>query len=70
MPLYEYTCEQCGRQSEQLVSNGTQPSCPECGGSRLSKLLSIVAVPNRGTSEGGPKPGGSCGAGCGCHPHG
>ena len=73
MPLYEYTCEECGQQSEQLVSNSTKPNCPKCGSSRLSKLLSIVASPNRGGSTaGGPdRPsGGSCGSGCGCHPHG
>jgi putative FmdB family regulatory protein len=73
MPLYEYHCEDCGRESELLVlSSKTTPECPKCGGHRLSKLLSIVASPSReGSSSGQSGPAaGSCGAGCGCHPHG
>lgn len=72
MPLYEYACEECGRQSEQLVSAGTQPNCPECGSPRLSKLLSIVASPGRGAEAGGGPdlPAGPCGSGCGCFPQG
>ena len=71
MPLYEYTCEECGNQSEQLVTNGAKPNCPDCGSPKLTKLFSIVAAPNRGNSPaGGPaRPGGSCGSGCGCYPH-
>ncbi len=72
MPLYEYACQECGKQSEQLVNGGTQPNCPHCGSLRLSRLLSIVAAPARGTDIGeqrGPPPG-PCGAGCGCHPRG
>jgi len=72
MPLYEYTCEDCGKQTEQLVKNDAKPNCPECGSEHLTKLLSIFASPNRGSAApaGGPaRPGGSCGSGCGCHPH-
>jgi putative FmdB family regulatory protein len=72
MPLYEYHCDECGRESELLVSSNTTPDCPQCGSTRMSKLLSIVASPSRDGSTGGqPGPGGgSCGSGCGCHPHG
>ena len=56
MPLYEYACEECGRQSEQLVNAGSQPNCPECGSPRLSKLLSIVASPGRGNGVAGDRP--------------
>jgi putative FmdB family regulatory protein len=71
MPLYEYHCEECGRDSEVLVTAGTKPDCPACGSTKLSKLLSIVASPSRdGASAGQQGPsGGSCGSGCGCHPH-
>ena len=71
MPLYEYACEECGRESELLVNGSSQPACPKCGSPKMSKLLSIVASPNRGTSAGDrpPTPGGSCGSHCGCHPH-
>ncbi len=70
MPLYDYSCQQCGQQSELLVSGNSQPECPHCGSSRLSKMLPIVAAPTRSTATSvasGP-PAGSCGAGCGCHP--
>lgn len=71
MPLYEYQCEDCGRESELLVTGSQTPACPKCGGHRLSKLLSIVAAPAREDASGGRAgpASGSCGAGCGCHPH-
>jgi putative FmdB family regulatory protein len=72
MPLYEYHCEDCGRESELLVTSNTAPECPQCGGHRLSKLLSIVAASSREGSPGGQSgpSAGSCVSGCGCHPHG
>jgi putative FmdB family regulatory protein len=70
MPLYEYACQQCGEQSEQLITGTAQPACPQCGSTHLNRLLSIVAAPNRGTSDAGHSPpSGSCGGGCACHPH-
>jgi len=70
MPIYEYHCDACGRDSELLVSANARPDCPECGSDKMSKLLSIVAAPSREGSAGpGDRPSGSCGAGCGCHPH-
>jgi len=72
MPLYEYACQKCGQESELLVTNSRQPECPKCGSTKVDKLLSIVAAPSRGTStsDRGPASSGSCGAHCGCHPHG
>ncbi|MCI0332680.1 MAG: zinc ribbon domain-containing protein [Planctomycetes bacterium] len=72
MPLYEYHCEDCGRDAELLVAANAQPDCPQCGSRKLSKLLSVVASPSREGSTAGQsdRPSGSCGAGCGCHPHG
>jgi putative FmdB family regulatory protein len=71
MPLFDYACQECGRQSELLVGTSSQPECPECGSSRMSKMLPIVASPSRGDTAGqGGRPQGSCGSGCGCHPHG
>lgn len=69
MPLYEYACQQCGQQSELLISASTQPTCPQCGGTHLNRLLSIVASPSRGSADASlSPPAGSCGSGCGCHP--
>jgi putative FmdB family regulatory protein len=71
MPIYEYLCRDCDSQAELLVQGSQQPECPQCGSSQLTKLLSVVAAPSRDSSAGTqpPMPGGSCGTGCGCHPH-
>lgn len=46
MPIYEFACKQCGKESELLVPRvdwkGTR--CPACGSTRLSKKLSVFAV--------------------------
>jgi putative FmdB family regulatory protein len=47
MPIYEYLCEDCGQKSTFLVRNITRAPelrCQHCGGSRLRKLVSRVAV--------------------------
>jgi putative FmdB family regulatory protein len=72
MPLYEYQCQDCNAQVELLIQSGQQPKCPTCGSEQLSKLLSVVAAPtsrDSGAPASMPRPGGSCGSGCGCHPH-
>ena len=44
MPLYEYHCEKCDANVELLVRSAEQKlECPECGGTRLTKLLSVVS---------------------------
>jgi putative FmdB family regulatory protein len=71
MPIYEYVCQNCERESELLVHSGTTPECPECGSVKMTKLLSVVAAPTRDAAT-GPSPSrssGSCGPSCGCHPH-
>jgi putative FmdB family regulatory protein len=46
MPLYEYECKDCAKQSEILVHNiASKPSCPECGSKKLTKLLSVIGSP-------------------------
>jgi len=44
MPLYEYTCDECGKRFELLVREGTVPACPACRGTRVQKQLSAFAV--------------------------
>jgi putative FmdB family regulatory protein len=71
MPIYEFHCEKCGRNSEILVRsanwNGTK--CPHCGSSKLEKKFSTFAAAGPGvvaTPE--KKYGHRCGGGgCGCH---
>ena len=45
MPIYEYSCPACRSESELLVRNSEQPSCPDCGSQTLDKLLSVPAAP-------------------------
>ena len=72
MPLYDYTCQECGQQAELLVRSDAPPQCPQCGSAKLSKLLSIVAAPSRGESSGRGEelPSGPCGSSCACFPQG
>ena len=51
MPLYEYSCEQCGKKIELLVRGGEQPECPYCQSTQLTKLLSMVAGHVAGGSD-------------------
>jgi putative FmdB family regulatory protein len=63
MPLYEYTCSDCGRKFEFLTREGQSPSCPGCGGVRLEKLFSTYAVSVGGGgshAHAAPSPCGTC----------
>ena len=67
MPLFEYLCQDCGQQSEILVTASTgQPGCQACGSKNLKKLLSAHASPSVGSSHRLPGPGDT--ACCGSEP--
>ena len=53
MPIYEYVCMQCESHFEELVRNGEQPDCPDCGASNVRKQLSVFAA--HGTSSEQPE---------------
>ena len=40
MPIYEYGCQKCGHEFEELVFGDDNPQCPECGSSDVQKLMS------------------------------
>ena len=46
MPIYEFHCKKCGKDSEILVASsdweGTE--CPACGSIKLEKKLSVFAA--------------------------
>lgn len=50
MPIYEYQCQACGHQLEvlQKVSDAPLKKCPECGKSKLQKLLSAPSFRLKG----------------------
>lgn len=41
MPFYEYVCDNCGHEFEQLQSIKDEPlkKCPKCGKNKLSRLI-------------------------------
>ena len=64
MPIYEFHCGACGKDSEVLVRStdwkGTK--CPRCGSAKLSKKFSVFASTSGGKdSDFGGFPEGSCG---------
>ena len=63
MPLLEFTCGSCSHQFEELVSRGETPACPECGATRLEKLVSTFGV-GSGAPDPAPMPMPPCGS-CG-----
>ena len=75
MPIYEYTCKDCGSDFELLIRGAEKPVCPSCGKTRLTKSFSVPAahsghetseLPCRsGACDMGQCGGGMCGMG-GC----
>ena len=50
MPLYDYSCTQCGHVFEALVLKGKEPAaCPACRETTLERLLSLPAIKSEAT---------------------
>ena len=66
MPIYEYACNTCNEEFEELVFGDDVPPCPHCGSGKTRKLMSRPCYHMAGgdgyvsSSSGG---GGAC-AGC------
>lgn len=62
MPMFEFTCRECGAEFEELCTaaevEAGEVACPECGAQKADKKLSVFAS----TGDGG---GGHAGHGCG-----
>jgi putative FmdB family regulatory protein len=70
MPIYEFHCEKCGKDSEILVraSDWKGAKCPQCGSTKLEKKFSVFASAGAAASPApSGKSKGGCGPGCGCH---
>jgi len=72
MPIYEFHCEECGKDSEILVRSADwkNSECPHCSSKKLSKKFSTFASAGSGAVPSGKMGGGGhgCGGGgCGCH---
>ena len=64
MPIYEFRCEHCGAQFEELTSSAGvgHVRCRQCAGRRVTRLLSVFAVGAGDPAQ--PAESGPCGA-CG-----
>jgi putative FmdB family regulatory protein len=67
MPIFEYSCQDCGHKFEKLIRNSDAegPACPTCGTKHVAKDLSTFAAHANGANT---KPmrmagGGGCPAG-------
>ncbi|MCX6894373.1 MAG: zinc ribbon domain-containing protein [Verrucomicrobia bacterium] len=74
MPIYEFHCEGCEKDSEILVrsSNWKGAKCPHCGSTKLDKKFSTFASSSAGNSDApacATPRGGGCGGCCGGGPH-
>ena len=56
MPIYEYVCMECESHFEELVRNGHDPDCPDCGAANVRKQFSVFAT--HGTGQQQPSVGG------------
>jgi putative FmdB family regulatory protein len=71
MPIYEFHCEQCERDSEILVrsTDWKNTECPHCSSKKLAKKFSTFASAGAGSNSapGKTSNGGGhhcCGGGC------
>jgi putative FmdB family regulatory protein len=63
MPIYEYACQECGKEFELLVSSGRSTdiqTCPHCASDQLTRKLSAFASPSS-SSQSCPAKGSGCG---------
>ncbi|MDR2811917.1 MAG: zinc ribbon domain-containing protein [Endomicrobium sp.] len=68
MPIFEFTCAECGENFEILVLSGEAIECPKCGNKNVIKQLSKFAVscPCEDSCPTDAKHKHKCGGGC-CH---
>lgn len=68
MPLYEYQCQNCAENFEQIVRFSEAdklPVCPVCGSADTRKKISAAASLGGSSSANASPSGGSCGSGGG-----
>jgi putative FmdB family regulatory protein len=63
MPIFEYVCQECNHRFELLVRGSTEPACPSCNATRLTKQFSAFGVGATAdwASASKPDPCGTCG---------
>ena len=52
MPLFEYLCQDCGKEFEKIVPrHDSTADCPKCASVRVEKQLSVFAVSGSASSS-------------------
>ena len=73
MPIYEFSCDSCGKDFEELVlSRSEQVRCPHCDGTELTQAMSTFSFASGGSyssSQGSGCSGCSKGSCSGCSSH-
>lgn len=50
MPIYEYTCERCGKNFESLVFRSDDtPECPDCNCTKVNRVMSTCGFVSKGS---------------------
>jgi putative FmdB family regulatory protein len=50
MPIYEYACDECGHEFEELVMSSTEEvTCRACNSKKLTKKMSGFAARTKGS---------------------
>ncbi|MEM7415218.1 MAG: FmdB family zinc ribbon protein [Gemmatimonadota bacterium] len=49
IPIYEYSCQECGDRFELLVRGSEAPACPSCESTKLERELSLPTAHTSGT---------------------
>jgi putative FmdB family regulatory protein len=74
MPMYEYTCQKCEEEFEELVfGNDDDVECPKCNSQKIKRKMSAFAIKSGSSYR--PSGGSSSCSGCtpgptgcsGCH---
>lgn len=65
MPIYEYKCEKCGNEFEQLVFGQECPSCPKCESDKVCRLMSCCQFKSATPIGQAPVSSSSSGSSCG-----
>ncbi len=45
MPIYDFTCEACEKDFEDIVIQSEMPDCPHCGSKQIQKKVSAPSPP-------------------------
>lgn len=51
MPIFEFRCQKCGKEFEELIlPSDSRITCPDCKGEEVEKLISICSFVSKDSS--------------------